>query len=107
MGEREVAGKKVNYAPVSSVQIEVTRNGYKLKVNPQAATSTVTIAKQDAGYFIVSGDGTWACDNSKPTKAAKAAKPAPRTVYSSGEYVFPDFASLSAWLKARVVVRAE
>lgn len=104
-----MAGEKVKYAPVDAVTIEVTRNGYRLKVGkPPAANVTI---EGHSGKFLVT-DGcsvSWSsfCEEAKPAKKVKAKPSPPRTIYSSGEYVFPDFASLSAWLKARVTVAPE
>jgi hypothetical protein len=70
---------KVVVERISGVRIETTRNGYKVTTGGTAQCAWGTL------IFYDSGSG-------KNQAGARYDQP-------SGEYVFADFASLSAWLK--------
>ena len=96
--------EKVVYAPMGAYSVEAVQNGYKLIAGKSPAadvSANGVLVSNGSTIWYSSSDG---CDWSRADKAkpAKKAKPAPRVIYTSGEYVFPDFASLTAFLKQRL-----
>ena len=82
-----MAKVKPTFVRVPKVQIEAVRNGYRLKVEG---------GNNSEGHWYsgisISPSGHRASFCSVPFQ----------TITPSGEYVFPDFAALSAWLRKNI-----
>lgn len=79
---------------VSGIRIDAVRNGFRVKVGDD----------DSSGRFITIGGTTLSWVSSGGVEVSGSSK-SPKVEYlpaASGEYVFPDFASLSAWLKANL-----
>ncbi len=85
---------KVKVLRVPNVQIEAVRNGYRLVVGK----TTQTGFQIGSAILTYSASGcVWSTAEGKP-----AGKGAIRYEQASGEYVFPDFATLTVWMRKHI-----